>query len=82
MARFTQIYINSHLKEGNQSYDDIAGFLPYPLVWHKYERTRKISVSRECAIEFLKSYKSFGDAVEIVFTDWLEDLISIANGEP
>ena len=81
MARFTQMYINSHLKEGTKTYDDIGSFMPYPAVWEKYERTRKISVSRECAIEFLKSYKSFGAAVEMAFSDWMEDLISIANGD-
>jgi len=79
VARFTQIYINAHLKEGAQKYEDESIFLPHPSIWRKSLHERKIIISKETAIEFLSSYRQFGPDVAIVFDDWISDIEDIAR---
>ena len=78
-ARLTQTYINAHLKEGTPSYDDESIFLPHPTVWKKQQHQKKISISKETAIEFLANHKRLNPELAIVFDEWMEDIIDIAN---
>jgi hypothetical protein len=79
VARFTQTYINSHLKEGTPPYEDESIFLPHPTVWKKQQHQRKINISKETAIEFLANHKRLNSELATVFDEWMEDIIDIAS---
>jgi hypothetical protein len=53
--------------------------LPHPTVWKKQQHQKKINISKETAIEFLANHKRLNPELAIVFDEWMEDIIDIAN---
>lgn len=73
-------YINAHLKEDTPPIQSVVSYLPHPQIWRYFINDRKLHISQQAAIEFIRTYKKFDLAVECVFTDWIEEIESIATG--
>lgn len=78
-ARQSQMFANCKRDPTTPAFDDISIFLPHPAQWLLQTEERKLDISRETAIEFLQSYKSFDAEVEVVFDDWLREIQLIAT---
>ena len=79
-ARSNQLFCNANRAKDAEILDDIAIFLPHPIVWQACSVDRVLQIDRATAIEFLRTYKRYSPEVEIVFADWLQEIVLIAQG--
>ncbi len=80
MARNLQSLWNINRSSDSEPFDDLTPFMPHPVVWKAQEGDRILSITQQCAIEFLSSFRQFDTDIEVVFTDWLPEIEMIAQG--
>jgi hypothetical protein len=78
-AQYAQMFANANRGEKTPPYEDIGIFLPHPHQWVAQANEQKVFISKETAVLFLQTYKSFDPAVEVTFDDWLRDIQSIST---
>lgn len=79
-ARNLQTLWNVNRASDSEPYDDLAPFMPHPMIWKAQESERKLNITQQCAIEFLSTFRKYDTDVEVVFTEWLFEIEMIAHG--